>query len=118
MGACADPLPPWRATFVPLSECFVARAARARSRATFVPLSERFVAHAARARSHATFVPLSECFVARAARARSRATFVPLSEPFVARMPVDRGLWQLARRQHGALATAQLVAAGVSRAQI
>jgi very-short-patch-repair endonuclease len=33
-------------------------------------------------------------------------------------MPVDRGLWQLARRQHGALATWQLIAAGLSAAQI
>jgi predicted transcriptional regulator of viral defense system len=33
-------------------------------------------------------------------------------------VPADRLLWELARRQHGALATWQLIAAGLSAAQI
>ena len=68
-----------------------------------------------------TFVPLSESFVGRPRPFGPRPTFVPLGEPFVcptAHMPADRRLWDLAARQHGALATRQLHAAGVSAAQI
>ena len=68
--------------------------------------------------SRATFVPRGEPFVGRAWGAGSRATLVPLGEPFVGRMPADRSLWELVARQHGVLATWQLLAAGISRAQI
>ena len=51
----------------------------------------------------------------------ARLTFVPLSEPFVSpvrRMATDHELWALAARQHGAVATWQLLAAGISRTRI
>ena len=68
--------------------------------------------------SRATFVPVGERFVGRAWEAGSRTTFVPVGERFVGRMAADRSLWELAARQHGALSTSQLLAAGISRAQI
>lgn len=68
--------------------------------------------------SRVTLVPLGERSVTPAAWAGSRVTFVPLGTRFVAPMAADPSLWGLARRQHGVLATRQIAAAGVSRAQL
>jgi very-short-patch-repair endonuclease len=66
-----------------------------------------------------TFVPVCGAFLGRAARHGSRPTFVPPGEPFVGcAVAADRGLWELAARQHGVLARWQLLAAGLSAAGI